>query len=277
MSYLHRGIYGAWSVKSYDNVIQFNNNPPIVLASLAMFPRVHSKDNTVAVVFKAHDGGTATRLLSTGELMTIGPEVTAGNSPIIFGPDGTIYVQHSDGGVVWHYTFDGEYINQLSAPYASEGIHHVTVDGRIVMGNDPSLHGFLNGAEFWGMTTDLVSGITAGQCDGGDTMNGSIGYHYPDGRLEMAQIGNIQIPIQLSVVSGIPFVAACGFDTPEPNQMPREPYRKFGAPPVEPPIPPIDPPVEPPLPGYNPKADLIRVQQQLDAVRVELNKVIVRL
>ncbi len=234
--FIHRAVFGSHSFKTLtDTTVQFDQDAPITVPSWAMFPRLYVTNGIPVAVYKANVGGTATIMWRRGVWGVIGSGVTTGNCPVVFAWDGTIYVQHDASGYLSRYNLNIDFIEKVAAPYAAEGIAYVDSHGRVVMGNDPSLNQVIYGAQFWGVAE--CDGFKAGQCDGGDTINGSIGLAYPNGTMQMAQLGAIQIPVQLSVVNGVPRVAVSGENTPEPDALPWEPYRKYQEPAPE--LPPI--------------------------------------
>jgi hypothetical protein len=142
-----------------------------------------------------------------------------GNFPCAFHPfSGIVHVQHSGGGDrLDRYALDGQYAGSVSAPYASEGIHHIEPDGRIVMGNADELRRLING-ELWHNCVETENYIV-GQYGRDPDYGGALArLHKPTGHVRR-WLGYTPHPPRAVELDGILTVAISGRDTPEPSEV----------------------------------------------------------
>jgi hypothetical protein len=134
--------------------LQFDNDPPIQIPEPAMFVKGFSRWGLEKALFLGHDTDDVYLIYSNGGALNLGKK-GKGKNPFAFDLDGIEIIQSDE-------SFPG---------YASEGIHHIEPDGRIVMNNDPSLFGEMHGmklhhidrdGEFIVAVTDKF--INAGVC-----------------------------------------------------------------------------------------------------------------
>lgn len=195
--------------------ITVDTDPPITAGQEPLFARGMTDNGGVtAVAFKGHDDDLAWVTVGGAAPSSFG--ATKGNWPCAFHEgNGNIYIQHDQSGFLSIYDWAGVLQGTVAAPYAAEGIHHVTSGGVVVMGTDPSLQVVVNG-ELW-LNTVEDAGVKVGQFGYGP-YGGALA-KYENGAVAR-WLGYTPHPPRLVVAGGAVLVAISWVDTPEPDAVP---------------------------------------------------------
>jgi hypothetical protein len=141
-----------------------------------------------------------------------------GNFPILFDAGGLVHVQLQGATDHLHqFTREGVWAGTVDAPYASEGCHHIEPDGRIVMGNDPSLRRTING-ETWFNCVETANYIV-GQFGRDPDYGGALSKLDKRTGQVTRWLGYTPHPPRAVELDGVLTVAISGRDTPAPDQV----------------------------------------------------------
>jgi hypothetical protein len=223
------------------------------------------------IVWRNHNDDYAYMAAPSQLSIRLGDLKVKGNYAVALGPwgDGSpglyAYVQHVDAETAGLRIYDmaGGLVGQyLDAPYAAEGIAHVTSDGRVIMHNDPSRFRVVPNGEFWHNIEETENHIL-GQFGRDPDFGGSISCYDKRTGVTRRWLGYTPLPFKaVEDKHGNLHVAISGNNPPAPDAV--EWVANF------PPLPgtepkPDPPPVDPPKP-----ADCTAELERIGELTIEL-------
>lgn len=220
--HIYRDVNGPHTCRAVGSTVWINGQAVATVEGV-LFPRL-SRDGRV--VFKGHETGAAYVVTADGQHVCVTPE-TIGNWPCAWGHDGALYVQVGVGQVMRYVDDGGAWLGARAdvVDYASEGIHHITADGHVVLGNQVGRdRGWGAQPRYLWHADEDASGIVA-LSDGDDPSPwpGCVVWLRPDAEpLMWCPPSDIPHPPRISHGR----IAISGDDTPEPDAIPWVPYAR---------------------------------------------------